>query len=300
MSLLLEIQNAAVDSGTPLTDVLRKCAVLASRLGNRDLRDWVQRELNGYPEEVEVPSYRIIYAQAKGHFSGPFGSGYRNLAIPASALPEKYRDFGERLFVKQPIAACIALAETDPVGSLSSPWPGDLLAVVGLNLFQGLQCYGAWQQVSHAAFVGLCDAVRNRILDFALQLGTEAPEAGESPGSMPISNERVTHLYQTIIVGNVGNVATASPQSVQVSPTVLAGDFESLKRALTDLGLAAGEVAELELALKEDGGRGTIGSRTLDWIGKSLQKASSGALKIGSGTAIGVIVKLICQYLGIS
>ena len=46
MSLLQDIQNAAVDANVPISTLLRKCAVLAARLNNDKLRAWVAKELN--------------------------------------------------------------------------------------------------------------------------------------------------------------------------------------------------------------------------------------------------------------
>ena len=50
MSLLREIQEAAIDGSIDLPTLLRKCKVLAARLGNDDFTDWVDAELNGYKE----------------------------------------------------------------------------------------------------------------------------------------------------------------------------------------------------------------------------------------------------------
>ena len=45
MSLLREIQNAAIDGGVKLQTLLRKCKVLAARLGNDEFSQWVDAEL---------------------------------------------------------------------------------------------------------------------------------------------------------------------------------------------------------------------------------------------------------------
>jgi hypothetical protein len=48
MSLLREIQNAAVDKNTDVCTLLRQCKILAARLGNEVFKRWVENELNGY------------------------------------------------------------------------------------------------------------------------------------------------------------------------------------------------------------------------------------------------------------
>ena len=77
MSLLKEIQDAAIDSKSDLSTVLRKSRVLAARLKNEDFTKWVQHELDGYPQVTDIPEYRACKCQSQGHFGGAFGSGLR-------------------------------------------------------------------------------------------------------------------------------------------------------------------------------------------------------------------------------
>ena len=61
MSLLREIQDAAVDGTSDLESLLRKCRVLATRLKHDELKNWVTWELDGYPAEVPLPDYRKLH-----------------------------------------------------------------------------------------------------------------------------------------------------------------------------------------------------------------------------------------------
>ncbi|HEY6873045.1 MAG TPA: hypothetical protein VI298_10010 [Geobacteraceae bacterium] len=90
MSLLREIQDAAIDSKTDLTVLLRKCKVLAARLGSPDFKQWVENELSGYSDIESLPDYRVWRVNSKGHFSGPFQSGLRNADIPMSCIPKDF------------------------------------------------------------------------------------------------------------------------------------------------------------------------------------------------------------------
>ena len=89
MSLIEEIQQEAIDSKSDLGSLLRKFKLLAARLGSRPLEDWLLWESNGYPDDVEVPGYRIWPLEVKGHFTGPFGSGLRNVPIHISLSRKK-------------------------------------------------------------------------------------------------------------------------------------------------------------------------------------------------------------------
>ena len=56
MSLLRQIQDAAIDSSIDLPTLLRKCKVLAARLGNEDFKRWIDNELVGYDRKEDLLS----------------------------------------------------------------------------------------------------------------------------------------------------------------------------------------------------------------------------------------------------
>ena len=306
MSLLHDIQNAAVDANVPISTLLRKCAVLAARLENEELRAWVAKELNGYDSVADVPEYRVLGAGASGHLAGPFGSGYQNITIPPSVLPQWGRKYAEEVRFTQPIATIEDLGKGD--GVITCPWPGDLLAYMqtdeGNKFAGGLVLYGAWQTVSRSAVLGVVDTVRNRVLEFALRLEKEAPAAGEpdQPGS-EVSKAKVTHLYQTIIHGGVvGNVATGS-HATQMTGNIRVekGDLGALKKTLSEWGIPESDINELEGALKTDPADVPLAQKpkTTAWLSKIYQKTVTGGMKLGGGVGIDLIAQVIGQYLGI-
>src|SRR5438094_7477163 len=105
MSILEDIQSAAIDGRSDLGTILRKCKVLAARLGSQPLEKWVLWESNGYPDDVEVPDYRTWPLEVKGNFSGPFHSGIRNAPIPLVCIPERVRKNYEAYKCRQSIAS---------------------------------------------------------------------------------------------------------------------------------------------------------------------------------------------------
>jgi hypothetical protein len=71
MTLLQQIQTEAVDTHGDLAALLRKCRILAQRLGVDEFKKWVVYELEGYPSQEQPPEYRIIRTPViLGHFSG--------------------------------------------------------------------------------------------------------------------------------------------------------------------------------------------------------------------------------------
>lgn len=303
MTLLRDIQNSAINSDVRLSDLLRKCKVLAARLQNDELNDWIDAELNGYQSKDDLPPYRIVGCTAKGHLGGPFGAEMRNITIPTSCLPEKVRDWAECVYLVQPISSLEELAKGEG-DSLLCEWPGDLIASVANKIYRSYSLYAAWMNVPKGAVVAILDTVRNRVLNFALEIEKEAPDAGEAPpNSKPIPEEKVSQVFNTYITGSVQNVATGSSNFTQSGHfTVLKGDSVSLSSFLKSQGIPEDDISSLQDAIKEDATKDQaqgFGEKVSGWIGKMLGKAGTGAWNISTSSAGTLLTKAIAQYYGL-
>lgn len=214
MSLLREIQEAAIDAKLPLATLLRKCKVLGARLGNADFKGWVENELNGYKSKDDLPEYRVLRVNSKGHFYGTFQSSLSNADIPLSCIPEKLRVSLDHCYMMEPVAALealVAVANSDGGTEAKEPWNPDLVAYVSQRIYEGMNCMQAWKVIPITRVVAALDSVRNRVLNFALEIEAAAPDAGEAPiNSSPLPQEMVQQIFITNITGDVQNVAAGS------------------------------------------------------------------------------------------
>lgn len=304
-SLLREIQAAAIDDKISISVVLRKCTVLATRLGHKDFAKWVERELNGYESKEDLPSYRVFRCPAKGHFSGSFGRGLRDAPIPPACLPENLRPWAEEAILNGGVSSYEALTKTDS-GIFSIPWPADLILIVqGTPIYDGMVLGEAWQEVPAGALVSLLDTVRNKVLDFALKIEAEDPGAGDAPLGKPVlEEETVNQIYQTVIYAERSPVAIGGRDfSQSVQNQVVASDIESLRRYLSQqLGVPDEDLSALEDVLSKEGKPGdseTLGPKVADWIGKMTAKTLSGAWKVSTSVAADLLKKAILVYYGV-
>ena len=60
--------------------------LLGHELKNDELKKWANQELSGYENGNEAPAYRVIPAEARGDFAGPFHAQYLRHLIPSAAL----------------------------------------------------------------------------------------------------------------------------------------------------------------------------------------------------------------------
>jgi len=172
MSLLREITEAAVDTNVEISTLLRKCKVLAARLGNKDFDLWVEHELNGYNSPDEVPSYRILKrVESRGDFVGILQSSGSNIPIPTSHIPKKYRDFLTKAYFMDAISYYSELLKgSREEGVFKEVWPADYLSTFGSEVYESMNCIGAWKVIPKGSIASLLDTVRNRILSFAYRL----------------------------------------------------------------------------------------------------------------------------------
>ena len=210
MSLLREIQNAAIESETDLATILRKCKVLAARLGNAEFGTWVDNELNGYKPDDDLPQYRILGVRSKGHFLGSFRE-LSNADIPLMNIPEKFRESVSHASINLPVASIARLIEDSDRGTVQEPWLPDLVAFVSAQIYQGMNCMQAWKVIPIPNLIAILDEIRNRVLSFVLEIEAEDPKAGEAKiNSNPVPQEKIQQFFYTHIAGDVQNVSTGS------------------------------------------------------------------------------------------
>ncbi len=302
MGLLEEIQNEAVDSKSDLGQLLRKCKVLASRLGSKPLEDWLLWELDGYPKDGELPEYRVWTLVLKGHFSGPFGSAIRNAAIPRNCIPERLRESWTRFTCRYSAAVIEQMVGKSEAGFLTVPRT-ELAPYLNDEVFEGMGCIGVWGEFSEHRFVSVLNAVRNRILDFVLALEKEYPGMEESGGrEQAPPRERVTQIFNTIVYGGAASViGTASDSTINVE--VKSGDWNSLAAHLKAAGIAGADLKALSAAVKaeptlKEGGK--FGPKVAGWVGEMLGKAATGAWDIAIGTGSALLTAALMKYYGLS
>lgn len=200
--LLQQIEDGAISTTSPVTELLRRCQVFAARLSISNMAEWVRFELNGYPDAVAVPDYRAFQGVARGHFLGPMGSSFTNAVLPASNLPKEYRDWALVARNRQSIAALEELAKGERE-DLQCPWPGDLIARVQLMFYEHMALNQAWLSISRAQLVAAIEAVRNRVLTFALEAERYVLD-DDTTAKLNTSSE-LSRLFQAVVYKTPAN-----------------------------------------------------------------------------------------------
>lgn len=285
------IQGASGDTAVAM--LLRQVKILSARTEAGALAAWVSHELDGYSGETELPEYRgPFWVLPLGHFVGGFGSEARNVQIPPSTFPEEGRDGPLfRASFSEPIAE---LEEWTRREYTTFSWSPDAVRLYNHMTSTGevarvvqpdMVLVEVHYTVPSSTFLGVLDAVRNKVLDLALELERVAPLAGQpdaplnqlAPAAAVIEN----HFH------GASNVAIGSPGVSQVVLNVpSAGDVDALIRYLGGAGVAPAQLQELVDAVAadeaEDDSNGQPGEtrwrRTRSWFARAATDTGTGAL----------------------
>lgn len=305
MKLFQEIKKNTTDSSKDLADILRKTKIVASLLKNPELKEWVNRELNGYYgiDKEEIPKFRIAAGQNLGHFSGPWGSGLRNANIPLSRLPDFIKEFASKLYFRESVGELQSLAKSDS-DTFQAKWPADIIPYIqhNIQIYEDMHLVDAWQVMTKPQVNSILDTVRTRLLDFILELEESFPElVGSEQDLGKIPESAVTNHFHTHISGNKNIVNTGSNINQNIDKIVIEDDLRSLNNYLSSLGIPEYDLQDLEKAIKNDEKpekKENFGSRVSSWLGKITEKAVSGSVELASKEGTSAIIKAISTYYG--
>jgi len=302
MSLLREIQNTAIDGTSDLETLLRKCRVLAARLQNQEFKVWVQSELDGYRNEVDIPDYRHFRCHAYGHFAGCFGRQLKNAQIPPTCIPKELREQLTSVDMREGVSALVDLTRDCETGLLHMNWPADTYPLFGDKIYEDMNLMQAWIAIPKSSVVGILSTVRNRILNFALEIEATNPEAGEAMLNVrPIPEEHVSQIFNNYIYGSVGSVASGHGITQTAHQNINAADFDSLASFLRDVGFNEPDISELRQAVDSERTptKESFGPKVAGWIGKAVGKVAQGGMNISTSVASSVLFEAIKNYYGL-
>jgi hypothetical protein len=298
MTLLDEIVDGSSDGSVTTPNLLRKVQIAATRLGANEIVDWAKSELSGYSDEAVLPPYRMTATPVVGTFSGPMRSFIPMNLSSVGLPPELAKWFSIEL--RQPLEELSALAEHDE--DPGRPWPPYVVNAYEETGVYRLEFHGLFSArniLTRQYLRGIIDLVRNRAMEFGLELQTSFPAAGSVGGPTLKTEPQLGPVVYNItnnITGHGTNVATGS--NIRQKTSVKAGDLSSLRQASEDLGLSHAEAQEFADAVAED--KGVKGPRVSRFLDKVRGGAITVAGSVASDTLAGSLVELATAYLGVS
>jgi AbiTii len=296
MPLLDDIIEAATDEKVPIGTLLRKCLVLEQTFKNEKFKLWLDKELEGYPVNDELPSYRVFGAISYGHFIGMAGRQLPNQPLNLHVLDQKDFDIMSRCPLHQPASSYEARPKKATDAQL--PWNPYLTSKYQTKFFKDsdMVLNRAWQLIPGSILVSLLENVRSRVLRFALdlknELGDDATTVKDIP-SATIERSVVNHIYG----GNILIASHAENISQLAHTTISAGDDTALLGALKQLGVTDDGIKALEADMEVE--KESVGPRVKKWLGNIGSYLGKEGAKAGVDVAKKLATQWILQKYGI-
>ena len=155
--------------------------------------------------------------------------------------------------------------------------------------------------VDRNQIAGILDVVRTKMLDWSLQLEAD----GVIGEGMTFSAEEKQRAQSSITIENFQGIlgdVSGSMVTQNLQMCVREGDLASLRAYLSEHGVSAKDIDDLERAIAADpkpASSKAFGEKVSAWIGRMVSKASAGAWQVGVGAAGGLLGKALGAYYGL-
>lgn len=302
MKLADEIIDSLSTEKCSLTEALLKTKVLLHKIGHKELVEWVNNELNGYPDPDTVPAYRILPAQVLAN-AASIGWQFTAHPIPIGHLTDEQREGLERSKMPQSLAVLEKLVAKDE-GFLRAPIPMEFNGLLGKQLVKGVRIQSAWCQISIPDVSSIFIQVRSRLLDFLLELNEKlSGDLDENQLRKQTDAIDAPGMFRNAIFGDNTTILVGNSNLQSVSNVDLTGNFSALSEELTRHNVATDEIQLLKRALEEDDEKANLagkqfGPAVRTWTERMLSKVADGSWQIELGIASSLLTTALQNYYG--
>ncbi len=300
MGFLESIQTDLVEHDKSIASTLLKLRLLAAKLGSDELTEWIKYEAEGYPQDAEIPTYRVVPISFTGTFQGPFGGSLQNVPIP----PLLIKEFAGEDWITSRIRESAATVENmaSQTNGISLDFSNLLIPLRG-KIYPHYNPVEIVGFISQSSLVEIANAIRNRLLEITIEIAKKIPEAeGVELESISRYPEVTTQIFHQTIHGNMTNIqSTGADANIQV--TINKHDLESLKAGLFRSGLSeevSEEVANL-ISEQEPNNRINAGLNKgiRKWLADRITSGFDTAFKGGVTALTKIVQKAAMQYWGL-
>lgn len=305
-SPVLKLQDMAGSSSTNIEDLLSRAKMISVKLGLKDISEWLQYELNGYPNYDLLPDYRILTETPIRAFNPYVGWIPYHLGNISNQNKEIYNTL-TTVNLNNPVSMLVEYSKSK--STLYTDLPD--FVVDFLQKASGTNFRLCWE-INPTQITKIISNIRSKILDWALLLENKgifgdgllfSLEEKKEAQSVTYNNTINNHGNGMTVIGDVKNDKSVVGGTVSnVQQKNIIGDFSTLESQLKKYDIEDVDIQELKQVVeklpkpssKEDVEKG-FGA----WIGKMTGKAFTGAIKITGAAAPALLTNYLCHHYGI-
>ncbi|HHQ6722084.1 AbiTii domain-containing protein [Serratia fonticola] len=295
-SPVLELQDLARNRDSDIIEVLLTAKMIAVKLGLKDLGEWMEYEIDGYPGDVDVPEYRT--GQGIIRCWNPY-QGWQNLQfrnVPASVITTI-----QTYTLSESISSMQYVDSEDGMCRLVIPPRLVELILKGQETPSEICWFFSASKLKH-----IVTTVRNKILNWSLELESQGilgmgllfTQNEKDTAPLTVNN---TNIFNGA-VNNAGAIGAGNSGCIQQQNSIKAGDFNSLDRELKRHGFSDEDMNVLKQIVDESPApttKGEVERCFSGWIGEMTVKALKGGLGIAGATVPNILTNALCYYFKI-
>ena len=259
-SIVLDLQNEIVSSNCDVVNILRKAHLIASKLKLADFDQWIQHELNGYPDQESCPEYRKVRGSLKA--LNPY-HGWIPIVIQNNEAEKMICD--KKL--PNSISEIISLCQSSK-NKLILEFSGEQLAMLDKMVDSPLSMRYALH-IPTTAVKDIEEKVKNTILEWTLKLESEGI-VGENMVFSDTEKESAVSIPQTVnnYYGNTSvinstsdnvQIVSGSENTVTFSYDKVKDVVDAVKKSISESDLSKDDIetatellADIKLKIEEE------------------------------------------------
>lgn len=291
-SIVLQLQELAVDPNSNIEELLNKALLVARKLKIKKFRKWCENELEGYDKE-NIPDYRVIKGQLK--VFNPYHG------LQPFIIPDTLDRLVTTIKIKQSVGEINNLLSQEG-NSFENVISNEAKSKL-MSMQKGFTQLEPRVIFERSQLLSISSKLRNIILNWSLQLeedgilgeGMKFSEK-EKKAAMSVNNFNIQNMQ-----GVVGTISGGTVnQNNQMNITEY--DFDSLAKYLMENKVGYTDIQKLEAAIKADPkpkNSKKLGVNVSEWIANMMGKAANGSWEIGIATAGTLLAESISKFYGI-
>lgn len=252
---------------------LTRAKLIAYKLNNTQLKEWISKEVNGYGEKSdELPGYRKIPCEIYAKLFVPFG-GERTIPMDVSNL-EKDMDINmHEMNITQSIATLY-----QSVNQGEGPYGIEEMPQSIVSLFRQFtkeeHLVGVVRRMQFSQLNHIIEVTKNKLIDTLLELDSAFPNM-ENDFKL---TEESKEIAKTIINNNIygehanSNIGLGDHLNQSIS-TVVNKKVEKTVDELRELGVPDEDLNELQIIVEKESNKPGIGKKLMNWAAKVSTKA---------------------------
>jgi len=304
MKLISDILNDLIDDQLSLSVPLTKTKFLASKIDHQELLGWVNFELKGYPNNGNLPNYRIT----KGIIVGDMIKSGILVSDHPFHLPDLPADLNEKMQLFRAydnVSALESLLKAKSSSMVCALFPEHILRSIEKSMKNtngaDFRLLRAGVKVPVHYMHKILAEVKDKLMEFMLALDKQFVINTEIL-DLKDNQSKITTIMNTTIHNNGdGNVInTGKKASITTNVNIDRGNKQVLERKLAENNIIEQDIRELLIVIDEEPPIDKMFSEKVNlWIQKMVAKSLSGAWEISLGAAGSLLADAIKQYYGL-